>query len=66
MYLTWIWQPRMAFWVLTTQIHISTGAIRVAYKEASPGETGKAFLLLENVESTVQVLIPYGGKEYQV
>ena len=56
----------MAFWVLTTQIHISTGAIRVAYKEASPGETGKAFLLPENVESTVQVLIPYGGKEYQV
>ena len=54
------------FGCLTTQIHISTGAIRVAYKEASPGETGKAFLLPENVESTVQVLIPYGGKEYQV
>ena len=56
----------MAFWVLTTQIHISTGAIRIAYKEASPGETGKAFLLPENVESIFQVLIPYGGKEYPV
>ena len=56
----------MAFWVLTIQSHISKGAIRVAYKEASPGETGKAFLLSENVEFTVQVLIPYGGKEYQV